>query len=146
MTESTTIQRAAIAAVLLSALPPLGQPLDEGTFQGVITTKDGTHMAVVLLDAKPKGRMTWKKAMDWADSVGGALPSRPVAAMLYANAKGLFDPTWYWTSDSLEADTGDEDDASFAWFCFFLDGYQFDYLRKGAEGGAVAVRLIPLTA
>lgn len=145
MTESTTIQRAAIAAILLSALPPLGQPLDEGTFQGVITTKDGTHHAVVLLDAKPKGRMTWKKAAAWADSVGGALPSRPVAALLYANAKSLFDPTWYWTSDSLEADTDDEDDASCAWYCDFNHGNQYNGL-KSAEGAAVAVRLIPLTA
>lgn len=145
MTESTTIQRTAIAAILLSALPPFGQPPDEGTFRGIITTKDGTHMAVVLLDAKPKGRMTWKKAVDWADSVGGALPSRPVAALLYANAKGLFDPTWYWTSDSLEADTGDEGDASYAWYCYFIYGDQ-RYYHKSAEGAAVAVRLIPLTA
>jgi len=146
MSESTTIQRAAIAAILLSALPPMGQPLDEGTFHGVITTKDGTHMAVVLLDAKPKGRMTWKEAQAWAESVGGALPSRPVAALLYANAKGLFDPTWYWTSDSLEADTGDEDDASYAWYCTFYDGFQGSFLHEGAEGAAVAVRLIPLAS
>lgn len=145
MSESTTIQRTAIAAILLSALPPLGQPLDEGTFHGVITTKDGTHMAVVLLDAKPKGRMTWKKAQAWAESVGGALPSRPVAALLYANAKGLFDPTWYWTSDSLEIDTGDEDDASYAWGCGFDGGSQGNGL-KSAEGAAVAGLLIPLAS
>ena len=144
MTE-TTLTRAAIAAILFSALPQLGQPLDGGTFRGVITDRDGTHHAVVLLDVKPDSRMAWKDAKAWADGVGGRLPSRPVAALLYANAKELFEATWYWTADELHADTGDEDDASYAWGCHFSLGIQSS-LRKGASCAAVAVRLIPLTA
>ena len=81
--------------------------------------------------------------MKWAEEAGGALPTRPVAALLYANAKDQFDPTWYWTSDTLDQDTGDEDDASFAWYCYFYYGYQY-YDHKSAEGAAVAVRVIPL--
>lgn len=142
----TTIKRAAIAAILFSSLPQLGQPIDGGIFQGVITTKDGTHHAVVLLDAKPDGRMAWKDAKSWAESVDGQLPTRPVAALLYANAKTMFQDTWYWTGDELQADTGDEDDASSAWHCNFRNGRQSYDGNKRAEGAAVAVRLIPLTA
>ena len=144
MTE-TTLKRTAIAAILFSALPQLGQPIEGGTLQGVITSKDGTHHAVVLLDAKPDGCMAWKDAKAWAEGVDGQLPTRPVAALLYANAKSLFQATWYWTCDELQADTGDKSDASFAWYCGFYDGYQSDY-HESAEGAAVAVRLIPLIA
>jgi hypothetical protein len=83
--------------------------------------------------------------MNWAKEAGGQLPTRPIAALLYANAKDQFERTWYWTSDELQADTGDEDDASYAWFCFFYYGLQ-DFNLKSAEGAAVAVRLIHLTA
>ena len=140
------LKQTAIAAVLLSSLlPHMGQPINDGTFQGVITGKDGTHFAVVLLNAKPEGRMDWRHAKEWAESIGGQLPTRPVAALLYANAKSHFEATWYWTEDTLDADTGDEDDASFAWGCYFDNGLQSN-THKSAEGAAVAVRLIPLTA
>lgn len=145
MTESATLKRAAVAAILFASLPPLGQPLESGTFCGIVTAKDGTHHGVVLLDDKPVKRLTWKAAQDWAASVGGQLPTRPVSAQLYANSKARFGATWYWTGDSLEADTGDEDDASFAWSCDFFGGTQ-SYRHKSAGGAAVAVRLIPLTA
>ncbi|MBA4343246.1 MAG: hypothetical protein C0423_14005 [Methylibium sp.] len=131
--------------ITLATLPALGQPLDTGLFCGVITRKDGTHCAVVLLADKPDTRLTWSKAKAWADGVGGQLPSRPVAALLYANAKDQLQPAWHWTSDTLDADTGDEDDASYAWGCYFRHGDQND-TRESAEGAAVAVRLIPLTA
>jgi hypothetical protein len=73
----------------LSALPALLQPLEGGLFAGVCTTPDGTHHAVVLLPDAPADRLNWADAMAWAESLGeGAqLPSRPVAALLYANAK-----------------------------------------------------------
>jgi len=115
-----TITFAAIAALTL------GAELDGGKFAGITTLKDGTHCAVVLLS-------------------GGQLPTRPVAALLYANAKDQFEETWYWTSETLDADTGDEDDASYAWFCYFYYGDQY-YLHKSAAGACVAVRLIPLNA
>ncbi len=126
-------------------IPNIGHPMESGTFQGVITTKDGTHCAVVLLDARPDGHMAWKDAKAWAESVDGQLPTRPVAALLYANAKTLFQATWYWTGDELQADTGDKSDASYAWRCDFSNGNQ-RHNHKSAEGAAVAVRLIPLTA
>jgi len=138
MTEDRikTVTFAAIATLAL------GADLDGGKFAGVTTLKDGTHCAVVVLPNKADKHLEWDAAMTWAKEAGGQLPTRPVAALLYANAKDQFERTWYWTSDELQADTGYEDDASFAWYCNFL-GHQSNN-RKSAEGAAVAVRLIPL--
>lgn len=120
----------------LATLPALGADLDGGTFAGLTTRKDGTHCAVILLPEKATD-LTWKKATTWATEQGGELPTRPVAALLFANVKPSLTPAWHWTSD--------EYDASYAWCCGFGDGTQY-YSRKSYEGSAVAVRLIPLTA
>jgi hypothetical protein len=120
----------------LSALPALLQPLEGGLFAGVITLPDGQHYAVMLLGDKPAKRLAWKDAMDWAESVGGHLPTRPIAAMLFANAKDQFEEAWHWTAESF--------DGSCAWGLNFLNGNQNCY-RKSYEGRARAVRLIQLT-
>ena len=120
----------------ITDLPALGQPLDGGTFAGLTTKPDGTHCAVVLLPDNGTD-LTWAKAKAWAKKQGGELPSRPVAALLFANIKASLQPKWHWTSE--------EYNASYAWFCYFDDGYQRGY-RKSFEGSAVAVRLIPLAA
>lgn len=134
-----------VAAIRFCELPALGATLMDGTFRGIVTLKDGIHAAVILLPNKAQERMDWDAAMNWAKQAGGQLPTRPVAALLYANAKDQLERTWYWTSDELQADIGDEDDASFAWGCGFFSGNQI-FSRKSAGGAAVAVRLIHLTA
>jgi len=121
----------------LSQLPALGATLEGGIFAGLTTTKEGTHCAVVLLADKPEKLLTWKKAVAWADGIGAVLPTRPVAALLFANAKDQFDPWWHWTSEEF--------DGSYAWGQGFGYGYQGNYL-KSYEGRARAVRLIQLTA
>ena len=140
MTSAT----AAVTATL-AALPAIGATFEGGTFCGITTLKDGRHHAVVLLPAKPDKSLAWSAANDWAHEVGGELPTRPVAALLYANAKPQLQAAWHWTADTLDADTGDQDDASFAWGCDFNYGSQ-GCSPKSASGAAVAVRLIPLSA
>ena len=121
----------------ITDLPALGQPLDGGTFAGLTTKPDGTHCAVVLLPDNGTD-LTWAKAKTWAKKQGGELPSRPVAALLFANnVKANIKPKWHWTSE--------EYDASYAWGCRFYDGTQ-GITHKSFEGSAVAVRLIPLSA
>jgi hypothetical protein len=120
----------------LSALPALLQPLEGGLFAGVCTTPDGTHHAVVLLADKHAEQLTWKHAMDWAAALGAVLPTRPMAALLFANAKAQFEPDWHWTSESF--------DGSYAWTQYFLYGDQ-SLNHKSCEGRARAVRLIQLT-
>ena len=143
--KAATLARAAITSIMLAELPPVGQPLHEGTFAGLITTKDGTHCAVVLLSDKPAKRLRWDNATAWAASLDAQLPTRPVAALLYANLQPQLEAAWHWTSDELHDDTGDADDASCAWYCYFDFGYR-NYGHKSAEGAAVSVRLIPISA
>jgi hypothetical protein len=121
----------------LAGLPALKQPHEGGTFCGVITLPDGLHYAVIKLDAKAPEQMPWKKAMEWAKSVGGQLPSRAVAALLFSVAQDLFEPDWHWTNEPMGS--------SYAWHCDFDLGYQ-SYDSQSAEGCAVAVRLIPLNS
>ena len=123
-------------SIPFAQLPAMGSDLDSGTFAGILTQPDGTHVAVVLLSAWSEG-LTWKKAITWAKKEGGVLPTRPVAALLYANLKPKLQPRWHWTSE--------EYDATDAWYCYFYDGFQV-ITRKSYEGCAVAVRLIHLTA
>lgn len=118
-------------------LPKLNEPLDGGIFAGVITQQDGTHCAVVLLPNQPATRLTWQDAMDWAASQDATLPTRPVAALLFANRKPLLAPRWHWTNEA------DEDEAPYAWHCNFGNGGQFT-CRKSYEGSAVAVRCVKL--
>ena len=120
----------------LASLPPIGKSLDGGTFAGLTTKPDGTHCAVVLLPGNATD-LTWKKAKAWAKKQGGELPSRPVAALLFANCKPHLQPRWHWTSEEF--------DASYAWGCHFFNGSQYDD-RKSFAGRAVAVRLIKIGA
>lgn len=117
-------------------LPPLGQPLEGGTFAGLTTDKEGRHFAVARLPDKPEKNLKWKNAIDWAAGVGGVLPTRPVAALLFANCKDQFEPEWHWTSEAF--------DGSYAWGQYFDRGGQSSD-RKGIELRARAVRLIQLT-
>ena len=118
-------------------LPAIGQPLDAGTFVGLTTKPDGTHHAVVLLADKSEKRLTWKASLAWAKKLKAELPTRPVAALLFANAKAQFEPEWHWTSETY--------DSSYAWLQGFGYGSQL-YGGKSFEARARAVRLIQLTA
>ena len=129
---STTTQ----PTIRLSDLPAIGKPLDGDHFAGITTNSKGQHYAVVLLPEQGSD-LTHAKAKAWAKKLGGELPTRPVAAMLFANLKKLLREEWHWTADTQGA--------SFAWVCGFGYGGQ-NYDHKSFEGSAVAVRLIPLSA
>ncbi|WP_137860770.1 DUF1566 domain-containing protein [Variovorax sp. 3P27G3] len=124
----------ATPTISFSSLPRVGEQLEGGAFSGVTTRPNGDHVAVVLLPARAVD-INWKNAKAWAAEQGGELPSRPVAALLYANLKPQLTPRLHWTGEAY--------DASYAWYCTFDDGYQY-YGHKSYEGCAVAVRLIPL--
>lgn len=113
-----------------------GDAHEGGIFAGLTTTKDGRHCAVILLADKPADDLSWKKAMNWAEKLGAELPTRTVAAMLFANLKDQFEERWHWTSEAF--------DGSCAWGQGFLSGYQLG-LHKSYGGRARAVRLIQLT-
>ena len=107
-------------------------------YSGAVLDQDGNvKHHLILLPDRPAARVCWQDAMAWAKSVGGQLPDRQEQALLLANCKPHLQKTWHWSSETHE------EDASYAWNCYFSNGYQ-DYYRKGYEGSAVAVRrLIP---
>lgn len=132
MTEQTQTE---IHSIAFTALPALGQPLANGIFRGITTKKDGTHCAVIRLPGKGED-LNWSKAKAWAEDQGGELPSKAVGALLASNEE--LEPDWHWTHEDYVGDS------SCAWD-FHSDGYTGTVL-KSAAGGALAVRLIPITA
>ncbi|WAL81515.1 hypothetical protein OYT13_16890 [Pandoraea sp. XJJ-1] len=130
-----------------SSLPQLRGELAGGTFRGITTRKDGTHCAVILLPNRATEQRNWQACVDWAREAGGELPTRSVFHLLRLSAtkEELAEGGWYYTADLLSDDTGDEDDAAYAWGCDLSYGGT-NVTLKSYEGLAVAVRLIPLTA
>ena len=105
-------------------------------YAGVVLDESGQVVHhLVLMAQQPGAKLKWQEAMDWAASVGGALPTRQEQALLYANCKPHLKPEWHWSSETHA------DDASYAWNCNFLNGVQ-GYDRKSYEGAAVAVRRV----
>lgn len=119
-------------------LPTLGAPLEGGIFVGVITQPDGTHSAVTLLPDRAE-EVTWQAAKDWAAGLNAQLPTRPMAALIFANTQDRPQSDWHWTSEEVKGY------ASYAWTCGFGYGRQLSS-RKSYGGSAVAVRLIHITA
>lgn len=111
-------------------LPAIGATIHGGAFAGITTQPDGTHVAVVLLPDRGED-LTHDQATTWAAEQGGQLPTRPVAALLFANVQSLLQPEWHWCRETFGA--------SYAWGCDFYGGTQ-DSLLKSHELSAVAVR------
>ena len=117
-------------------LPAMGQTLEGGTFAGITTNADGKHYAVVLLPDQGSD-LNHPQAVAWAEALGAALPTRPIAALLFSNLKTQLRPSWHWLQET--------EGASYAWSCNFILGNQYAG-HKSYEGSAVAVRSIPLIA
>ena len=117
--------------------PEVHIPLAPGErYAGAVLNETGhIQYHLVLMAARPEGKLEWQAAMDWAASLDGELPNRQEQALLYANCKPHLQPVWHWSSETHE------DDASFAWGCTFSNGGQYDF-RKSYEVSAVAVRRI----
>ena len=105
-------------------------------YAGAVLDTDGEHLHhLVLMAEVPDSKLAWQSAMDWATSIGGALPTRQEQALLFANCKPHLNPEWHWSSETHA------DNASYAWLCHFLNGHQL-YSLKSFEGSAVAVRRV----
>ena len=105
-------------------------------YAGAVLDANGHHMHhLVLMAAKPEGDLDWKAALEWAEEVGGALPTRQEQALLFANCKPHLQPRWHWSCEQHETE------ASYAWDCHFSLGYQHN-THRSFEGSAVAVRRV----
>ena len=120
-------------------IPLIGEmwPEHGGIYAGMVRAEgDMPQHHVILLTAEPSKRMTWQEAMDWAASIGGELPTRSEGALLYANARELFEQSaWYWLAP--------QHGGSCAWYQNFYGGNQNSSNRNG-KGCARAVRRLVL--
>ncbi|NMV36806.1 DUF1566 domain-containing protein [Ralstonia insidiosa] len=90
-------------------------PLHEGEvyLTGFINANgDLTH--VILLPGDT--RTTWPKALEWAKSIGGDLPTRAEQAVAYAKCRDQFQQAAYWSNEP--------DGSGWAWGQYFSSGGQ----------------------
>ncbi|MBV7459818.1 MULTISPECIES: DUF1566 domain-containing protein [unclassified Acidovorax] len=129
--NTTTNNHIQLAAIAIELAP--GE-----RYSGAVLDKTGQVLHhLILLPTRPDVRKNWDDAKAWATSVGGDLPSPQEQALLFANCRDALPKTWCWSNKEHE------EDASYAWDCYFYDGDQY-YDRKSYGGSAVAVRrLIP---
>lgn len=105
-------------------------------YAGAVHDADGLFAYdLVLMLARPSERLSWQDALNWAEKVGGALPTRREQAFLFANCKEHLEDGVHWSCERHATD------ASYAWYCYFSSFYQNTY-PQNFEGTAVAVRRV----
>ena len=102
-------------------------------YAGIILSKNGEPDYHLILLPGEQSNINWKKAKEWAASIGGELPNRREQRVLFANAKQHFAEAWYWSGEQ-HADGNDS-----AWNQTFSYGNQ-SYDRKSGCYRARAVR------
>lgn len=106
-------------------------------YAGIELDAQGTPTAhLVVLPARTTERFNFKGTQDWAQSVGGEAPSPEQFALIKANCPDVLTESWYWTNRPYAGN------ASHAWY-FGSDGLTH-YTSRSAQGGALAVRRLPI--
>ncbi len=106
-------------------------------YAGLLLGKEGEPDQHLVVIAVNDSKADWSKQTEWAQSVGGELPTRRELNLLRANLRELFKDDWYWSCEAHASDS------SYAWVQGFYDGLQGTY-HKSAAHRAVAVRRLPL--
>jgi len=105
-------------------------------YAGAVLDADGNHVHdLILLPQRHGKRVNLNAALEWAEEVGGALPTRQELTLIHANCKPHLEGVYHWSCEEYEGS------ASSAWACCFDDGNQGTY-RKLAALSAVAVRRV----
>ena len=103
-------------------------------YAGAVLDADGNHMHdLVLMPQRHGKRLTCKDALDWAEEIGGALPTRQEQSLIFANCKPHLEGAYHWSCEECA------ENASYAWSCSFDDGSQYCF-HKVNELAAVAIR------
>jgi hypothetical protein len=114
--------------------PEIGAPFHGGIYAG-ITLDGATPMALVLLPGDDE--MPWKQACEWAIKMGGELPTRMDALVLWQNVPKEFKEAYYWTREENASN------ADYAWSQYFGLGRQGND-RKSDELRCRAVRRVAI--
>ena len=105
-------------------------------YAGAVLDAEGNHMHdLILLPQRHGERVNWKAALEWAEEVGGALPTRQEQALIFANCKPHLEGVYHWSCEEHKVND------SYAWACSFDNCYQGNY-HKSTELSAVAVRRV----
>ncbi|VWB83183.1 hypothetical protein BLA13014_03836 [Burkholderia aenigmatica] len=114
------------------------QLADGEIYLGIVTNTAGERHHVVLLPGD-NDDASWQAQMDWAQSIGGELPTRVEMLFLLENHRDEFERDAYWT---CQQDT-DPGYSGWAWFQGFGLGDQSS-TRQDDELRARAVRRLPI--
>ena len=112
-------------------------PLNEGEIHiAALTDANGELYHLILLPGD-NDDATHAAQIEWAQSIGGDLPSRVEQALLWERARDQFKKDWYWSNETHHSDSG------WAWSQHFSSGGQ-RYRYKDFELRARAVRRLPI--
>ncbi|WP_371765523.1 DUF1566 domain-containing protein [Massilia sp.] len=116
-------------------VPPL---LMEGeSYAGLILGKEGEPGRYLILLPVEACELSWPRARDWAQDIGGDLPTLRELALLFANLRDQFHRFWYWSNAEHETRP------QLVWGQNFASGIQTVYGRP-FRGHARAVRRVNL--
>ena len=115
-----------------------GMLQDGEEYAGLILGKDEPDYHLVLLPGDSTDG-SWPTAVAWANSHGGALPTRRELALLFANLRESFERNWYWSSEPHATRV------QLVWGQNFASGIQTIYGRP-YRGHARAVRRVSMAA
>jgi len=124
-------------AVKIIKINPITIELYPGEhYAGAVLDADGNHLYdLILLPQRHGKRVNLNAALEWAEEVGGALPTRQEQSLIFANCKPHLEGVYHWSCEEYE-----END-SYTWISYFNSGHQINHHKKG-ELAAVAVRRV----
>ena len=112
-------------------------PLNEGEIHiAALTDANGELYHLILLPGD-NDDATHAAQIEWAQSIGGDLPTRVEQALLWERARDQFKKDWYWSNETHHSESG------WAWYQGFGSGSQPGY-GKFRELRARAVRRLPI--
>ncbi len=104
-------------------------------YVGLILGQDGQPDYHLVLLPGELDSTNWADANTWAAGLGGQLPDRQEARILWANCPKEFKREWYWLATPY---AGYPD---YAWLQDFSDGYQYCNLKSDTYRARAVRRL-----
>ena len=105
-------------------------------YAGLILGKNGDPDQHIILMPGQATDINFKDAEAWAKKQGGSLPTRREQSLLFANCKEEFEQRGYWSCETYSADP------AYAWFQYFGNGSQTDFLNSNELRARAVRRLI----
>lgn len=99
---------------------------------------------LVVLDAKPAERFTWKKAVTWAQEQGNGarLPTQLEAMFAFTTSRSAFEPNWHWTGTQGSRDLAFVQGFEYGFSGWYYEDYEH---RVRAFRGLALQTFAPLT-